>query len=66
MEFLESINVWGEIALAAVVVVIVASLAERRRERRDDIDKVGFMPWTFLTVMGVLTAVFAAALALKG
>jgi len=66
MELLDSLNIWGRVAIAAVVVVIVASLAERRREKRADIDKVGFMPWTFIMVMGVLTAVFAASLAIKG
>ena len=65
-ELLDSLNMWGRIAIVAVVVVIAASLAERRREKRANMDKVGFMPWTFIMVMGVLTAVFAASLAIKG
>ncbi len=66
IEIWDSLGIWGRIAIGAVLVVIVASLADRRREKRTDIDRVGFMPWTFIMVMAVLTAVVSASLAIKG
>ncbi len=48
------------------VLVAVSSVADRRRSRRSNIDDVGFMPWTAITVISVLATVVAAALALKG
>jgi hypothetical protein len=47
------------------VAVLVSSLADRRRHRRSNINDVGFMPWTAITVFSVLAAVIAAALAIK-
>jgi hypothetical protein len=54
------------IAGASVVLVAVASLAERQRSRRNDLDAVGFVPWPMLSIIGMITALFATALALKG
>lgn len=36
-----------------------------RRSRRRDLDKVGWMPWNFIQILGFLGAIVAAALALK-
>jgi hypothetical protein len=59
-------HLWTGVALLSGVLVAVSSLADRRRNRRRNIDAVGFMPWTAITVMSVLATVVAAALALKG
>jgi hypothetical protein len=59
-------HLWTGVALLSGMLVAVSSLADRRRNRRHDINAVGFMPWTAITVMSVLATVVAAALALKG
>jgi hypothetical protein len=59
-------HLWTGVALLSGVLVAVSSLADRRRNRRRNIDAVGFMPWTAITMMSVLATVVAAALALKG
>lgn len=58
-------HIWGAAALTSVIVILISSLAERRRHRRAKIDDVGFMPWTGITVMAVMVAVIATALAIK-
>ena len=65
-ELLDSFSFWGELAVAAVIVAVVVSIAEHRRDNRSDIDKVGFMPWTTITMLAILTALISAALAFKG
>lgn len=57
---------WTVISVLSGVLVIVSSLADRRRNRRQNIENVGFMPWTAITVMSVLATVVTAALAIKG
>ncbi len=52
--------------MLAAIAVLGSSIADRKRQRRIRIDNVGFMPWTGITVLATLTAVVAAALALKG
>ena len=47
-------------------VVLVSSLADRRRHNRMNIEDVGFMPWTAITVFSVLAMVLSVALAIKG
>jgi hypothetical protein len=59
-------HLWTGVALLSGVLVAVSSVADRRRSRRSNIDDVGFMPWTAITVISVLATVVAAALALKG
>lgn len=54
------------IAASAAVVTIVSIVADRRRQRRHDLEDVGLMPWTLLTVVGVLVTLFAMAFAIKG
>lgn len=48
------------------IIVLISSLADRRRHRRSDINDVGFMPWTAITVFAVLGTVLSAAFAIKG
>ncbi len=52
--------------MMSALVVLVSSLADRRRHNRANIDDVGFMPWTAITVFSVLATVLTAALAIKG
>ncbi len=54
------------IASASVALVAIASLAERQRNRRNDLDAVGLVPWPMVSIIGMITALFATALALKG
>lgn len=49
-----------------VAVAAGSGLADWRRARRRNLDRVGWMPWTFIQVMAVLGAVVTAALAIKG
>lgn len=55
---------WG--AGIALTVAVVAIFADRRRQRRDDLDRVGFMPWALVQVIALLVAVICAALAMIG
>lgn len=57
---------WVFVAAVSATLVVISSLADRRRNRRADIEAVGFMPWTIITVFSVLATVIAAALAIKG
>ncbi|MBB5685509.1 hypothetical protein [Sphingobium boeckii] len=50
---------------SSAAIALFASFADWRRNRRRDPDKVGFMPWSFITVMGVLCALMLAGAALK-
>lgn len=43
-----------------------AILADRRRMKRTNLDRVGFMPWTSISVLALVIAAFAASLALRG
>lgn len=57
---------WAGMSALSGVMVLVSSIADRRRNRRTNINAVGFMPWTAITVFSVLATVVAAALAIKG
>ncbi len=59
-------HLWTAISVLSGAVVVVSSIADRRRNRRTNIDDVGFMPWTAITVFAVLATVISAALAIKG
>ena len=56
---------WTAMSVLSAVVVAVSSVADRRRGRRKNIEAVGFMPWTAITVMSVLTTVLSIAFAIK-
>lgn len=49
-----------------VALVGVSGVAEWRRGKRADLDRVGWVPWTFIQIMALLLAIVGAALALKG
>jgi hypothetical protein len=65
-KFLWYDHFWTAISVMFACLVIFSSFADRRRHRRADINNVGFVPWTFITVFSVLGTVLAAALAIKG
>jgi cell division protein FtsX len=51
---------------AASALTAIAAFADHRRRNRADLDRVGFMPWPLISVMAVMTALVAFALAIKG
>ena len=53
------------LALFAALAFVVSSVADYRRQKRTDIEAVGFMPWTAISVFSALFALMAGALALK-
>lgn len=57
---------WTGASIVSGIIVLISSVADRRRHRRRDINDVGFMPWTAITVFAVLGTVLSAALAVKG
>lgn len=57
---------WTVTTVVSAFVVAASTVADRRRTKRKDIEAVGFMPWTAITVFFVLATVLSAALALKG
>lgn len=59
-------HLWAGISVLSGLIVLLSSLADRRRNRRTNIENVGFMPWTAITVFSVLATVITAALAIKG
>jgi hypothetical protein len=56
---------WIAAAFFCAAVVVFSAQAERRRNKRTRIEDVGFMPWTGITVLGVLLTVLAIAFAIK-
>lgn len=50
---------------AATLTTIVAALADWRRTRRNNLDRVGWMPWQLISVMAFFLAVALAALAMR-
>ena len=53
-------------SMCTAFIVVISSFADWKRTRRHDINAVGFMPWTAITLFAVLASVISAALALKG
>ncbi len=70
MEWFEQLrwqdHLWMISSMIFASVVLVSSLADRRRHNRMNIEDVGFMPWTAITVFSVLAMVLSVALAIKG
>lgn len=58
-------HIWTGMAAIAAAVVVISSVADRRRQKRTNIEDVGFMPWTLMTILAMLLTVVAAALAIK-
>ncbi len=65
-------QIWGRLQVElwmisgiGLAVTLVALFAERREHRRADRDKIGLISWPLVTVIGLLTALVSAGLALK-
>ncbi|MBV5325997.1 MAG: hypothetical protein J0626_12475 [Rhodospirillaceae bacterium] len=50
---------------ASAALAAFSSFADWKRQRRSDPDRVGFMPWTSLSLIGVVATMIFIALALK-
>ncbi len=59
------IGVFAWIAIIAAVVIAVSVFADRRRTNRHDLDRVGFMPWSAITVLATIVFAVFAGLAIK-
>ena len=49
----------------ALAVAVLSGLAEWRRGRRRNLDRVGWVPWTFVQVTALFVAMIFAILAVK-
>lgn len=58
------LHLWT-LAGGCFAIAAYASFADWKRARRDDPDRVGFMPWTLITVLSTLAALMLTAVALK-
>jgi len=58
-------NAFGGIAIIAAMVIAVSAFADRRRVSRNDLDRVGFMPWSAITVLATIVFAVFAGLAIK-
>jgi hypothetical protein len=56
---------WELIAAVSVLAIVISGFADRHRSKRKDINQVGFMPWTAITVFAVMAVLLATALAIK-
>lgn len=59
-------SLWGQMALALSALAGTAAFADNRRMRRSNFDRVGFMPWTSISILAIGGAIISAAFALKG
>jgi hypothetical protein len=59
-------HIWSSVAAAGALVIFISAVADRRRQKRINFEKVGFMPWTGITVFAVMVTLMATALAIKG
>jgi len=59
------VALWSGVA-GCVAIAVASGLAERRRGRRDDPDRVGFVPWPAVQLAALFAAVIVAALAITG
>jgi hypothetical protein len=59
-------SLWAQLALAMSALAGTAAFADARRMRRTNFDRVGFMPWTSISMLAITGAIISAAFALKG
>jgi hypothetical protein len=64
MEFSDA-QFWWIVAGSAAAVILISAVADHRRQKRNNVNDVGFMPWTGITVFAVLVALMATAVAIK-
>jgi hypothetical protein len=53
------------ISIFSAILLCISAFADRKRQRRTNIENVGFMPWTAITVFSAMIALMAGALAYK-
>ena len=53
-------------ALGAATLALLAGWGDRRRRRRQDLDRVGIMPWTGIAFWATLAALLLLAAAVQG
>lgn len=58
-------HMWAVIAVSAAMVAAFSIWADWRRQRRRVIGKVGYMPWTGISMLAIGVVLIAAALAVK-
>lgn len=58
-------NPWAIVALSALALLIVSIVGDQRRRKRRNLNRAGFMPWPFLTVMSGIVFLFGTALAIQ-
>ncbi len=56
-------NPWAQFALAALVLALWAGIADWRRAKRQDLNAVGFMPWTAIGALSLFIAVLCGVVA---
>ena len=54
-----------KLGMAGLALTALSAFADHRRRNRRDVDRVGFMPWPLLSMLGVLVALVGFALALR-
>jgi hypothetical protein len=58
-------HMWTVVAVAGAILSGISIVADRRRHRRTNIERVGFMPWTGLSVLSIMVTLLSTALAIK-
>lgn len=53
------------LSVCAGIIFGISVFAENRRKTRNNLEAVGFMPWTAISVFSVMVALMAGALAYK-
>lgn len=58
------VQLWT-MAGASAALAAFSCFADWKRQRRSDLDRVGFMPWTSLSLIGIVATMIFVALAIK-
>lgn len=60
-----SVGIFATVGAIAVVLAAIAWAGDRRRVRRDDLDRVGFMPWSAVFLVSLIAATVFLGLAAR-
>lgn len=58
-------HMWAVIAVLSAAAAAVFVFADRKRQKRARLDRVGFIPWTGLSVLAMGVTLISAVLAVK-
>ena len=58
-------HMWVVVAIMGAMLSLISIVADRRRHRRTNIEHVGFMPWTGISVFSIMVTLLSTALAIK-